>query len=807
MSVNTQQALLMAWQHHQAGRLPEAERIYRQVLDVEPRNADALGLLGMIALQVGNSGTAAELLGRAVALAPAHPDLVRYLGDAYLNLGRLTEAEACYRKLLTLKPDDAGAHNKLGTVLQALGRLEEAEGSYRQALAHKPAFAAGVHNNLGVLYMVRGRLHDAAAEFRAALAVDPELAEAHCNLAGVFHQLGDMDAAIKCCHQALAAKPSLARAHNTLGNIYLDQCRIGEAITSFRGALACLPDLTAAQINLALAMRANGEGLGALRVLFDGLASQPTSIPLRRALAEALQRVPLGSAGAQERAILASLCGDDAISMPYLTHAVASIVKGDTAFPALLRAVRGDEDPFACAPGAVDNWTRDSVLLSALPRMTFQDIELELALTGLRRRILLRALADGELRPTEVTARHEFICALARNCFLSGYAFFAAEDEAKMARDVDERLNAAMGRPTTDRSELESLLTLAALYRPLNLVTGCERLLDPVLAGWNAAFQPILREQLINRRRENEISGSLAVMTEVKDDVSRAVLKQYEDNPYPPWVSAGSPEPEIVEDIARRLRPGEQIGPFPRPVAVLVAGCGTGHQAVTAARHYRDCEILAVDLSRASLAYAARMAEQLGISNITFAQADILELGRLERRFAIIECAGVLHHMRDLMEGWRVLAGLLLPGGLMTIGLYSEQARGSIRAAHEFVRARAFNATADGIRRCRRAIIELPEGHPARGVTAFGDFFSLNGCRDLIMHVHEQTVTLPRVAQYLEELGMRFLGFSCDAWVLARFHDIFPDKAARTDLALWNRFEGACPSAFRGMYEFWCCKR
>ncbi|MGP0090776.1 MAG: tetratricopeptide repeat protein [Xanthobacteraceae bacterium] len=799
MNPKTQQALQIAWQHHQAGRLPEAEKIYRQVLSVEPLNADALGLLGMVALQGGNNETAADLLGRAVALQPAHPDLLRYLGDAYLNLNRLAEAEACFRKLLALKPDDAGADNKLGTVLQALGRLEEAESSYRRALAHKPAFAAGVHNNLGVLYMVQGRPHDAAAEYRSALAIDPGLAEALCNLAGVLHQLGDTDAAIKCCHQALAAKPKLARAHNTLGNIYLDQCRITDAIASFRSALSCLPDFSIARANLAVAMRTNGEGGEALQVLFSGLASQPTSIPLRRALAEALQRIPLGSAGAQERAILSSLCGDDSISTLHLAHAVASLVKGNTAFPALLGAIRGDVDPFTSTPGELDEWTRDSVLLSALPRMTFQDTELELVLTGLRRSILLRVWASGDFKS-------EFVCALARNCFLTGYAFFVADDEAKTASDVDDRLSAAMGRSTINPSELESLLTLVALYRPLKLVPGWERLLDSGLTRWSAALQPILREQLINGRRENEISATLATMTDIKDEVSRAVLKQYEDYPYPPWVSAGSSEPEMVEDIARRLRPGEHIELFPRPAAVLVAGCGTGHQAVAAARRYRDCNVLAVDLSRASLAYAVRMAEQLGVTNITFAQADILELDRIQRRFAVIECAGVLHHMRDPLEGWRVLSGLLLPGGLMTIGLYSERARGSVRAAQEYVRACAFEATPDGIRKCRRAIMELPQKHPARGVISFGDFFSLNGCRDLIMHVHEQTVTLPRVAQYLEELGMRFLGFSCDAWVLARFHDMFPAKAARTDLALWSRFEEANPDAFRNMYEFWCCK-
>ena len=140
---------------------------------------------------------------------------------------------------------------------------------------------------------------------------------------------------------------------------------------------------------------------------------------------------------------------------------------------------------------------------------------------------------------------------------------------------------------------------------------------------------------------------------------------------------------------------------FPRPVTVLVAACGTGHHAVTAARRYRDCEVLAVDLNRASLAYALRTADHLGVGNITFAQADILDLGRPERRFAIIEVAGVLHHMRDPLQGWQILFRLLLPGGPMAIGLYSEPARGNIAAARAYVRGAGFDATADGIHKCR----------------------------------------------------------------------------------------------------------
>ncbi|MEK7327813.1 MAG: class I SAM-dependent methyltransferase [Chloroflexota bacterium] len=90
---------------------------------------------------------------------------------------------------------------------------------------------------------------------------------------------------------------------------------------------------------------------------------------------------------------------------------------------------------------------------------------------------------------------------------------------------------------------------------------------------------------------------------------------------------------------------------------------------------FGDCDVLAVDLSRASLAYAVRMAERFGVTSVTFQQADILEMGELDRRFHLIDCGGVLHHLKDPLKGWRVLVGLLEPDGLMKIALYSSRAR------------------------------------------------------------------------------------------------------------------------------------
>jgi hypothetical protein len=201
------------------------------------------------------------------------------------------------------------------------------------------------------------------------------------------------------------------------------------------------------------------------------------------------------------------------------------------------------------------------------------------------------------------------------------------------------------------------------------------------------------------------------------------------------------------------------------------------------------------------------MTERFGVSNITYRQADILKLGALQRRFTLIDCSGVLHHLDDPMQGWRILIDLMEPDGLMKVGLYSATARQGISAAAELVRSMDFQPTPDGIRRARRAIMALPDEAPAKAALVCGDFFTLNGCRDLLMHVREHQFTLPRIAECLDDLGLRFLGMQGSAEVQRQFLEMFPDTNAVLDLDAWDRFEQAFPATFIGMYSFWCCRK
>jgi SAM-dependent methyltransferase len=211
--------------------------------------------------------------------------------------------------------------------------------------------------------------------------------------------------------------------------------------------------------------------------------------------------------------------------------------------------------------------------------------------------------------------------------------------------------------------------------------------------------------------------------------------------------------------------------------------------------------VLAIDLSLTSLGYARRKAAELGLTNVQFAQADILNLGALGASFDMIEAGGVLHHLGDPAAGWRVLAAMLRPGGVMHVGLYSELARADIRAVRAFIAERGYGQTAGDIRRCRQELMQFPDGTPARNVAKYEDFFTTSECRDLLFHVQEHHLTILAIRAMIEASDLSFIGFDGPAAQLYRQR--FPEDAAMTDLDRWHQLEIENPLTFTGMYQFW----
>ena len=181
---------IAAMAHHKAGALLQAEQGYRRVLSADPRQPDALHMLGVLAYQRGQNEAAVALIERAIAL---HANAATYhsnLGLALKELGQLEAAADAFRRAILLNPRAPAPHNNLGIVCTAMGRWEEALAGSEQALALQPD-SAEAHTNIGHVRRQQGRLEAAIEQYRKAISITPDFAEAHTSLAHALLQAGN----------------------------------------------------------------------------------------------------------------------------------------------------------------------------------------------------------------------------------------------------------------------------------------------------------------------------------------------------------------------------------------------------------------------------------------------------------------------------------------------------------------------------------------------------------------------------------------------------------------------------------------
>jgi len=409
----------------------------------------------------------------------------------------------------------------------------------------------------------------------------------------------------------------------------------------------------------------------------------------------------------------------------------------------------------------------EPLLVRMLEDVVIRDASLERVITDTRRRMLDEAL------PLHIMA------AVAHQCFNTEYVFDETAEEAAKV----ERLRDSLG-------SLHSYAAYAA-YRPLGTLQ------DAKLDGTPLAS--LARRQILEPMEEQRLAAEVPSLTDEKGGVSAAVRAQYEANPYPRWVRMQSSFAAApLRQIVKELFPQAEVPAVEKP-RILVAGCGTGQNAIATALRFAGASVLAVDLSRASLGYAQRKTLELGLKHIEYRQADILALGALEERFDLIECSGVLHHLEDPFEGWRILAGLRKPGGLMRVGLYSEAGRRAVLRARALIAAEGFTPDPGGIRACRAAIRNDPS---LVRIARNEDFYSMSGCRDLMFHVHEHRFSLPQVDSMIARLGLRFLGFEFpdSGATLTRYRAKFSQDS---NLENWHKLEQEFPDTFARMYQFW----
>jgi tetratricopeptide (TPR) repeat protein len=271
---DSREALALGLQYLRAGQFQQAEQVYRQVLETDPANADALTSLAGICLAQDRAVEAVAAFQQAVHVRPLSAELHNDLGVAFAQAGKSGEAAASFRQALQCRPDFAEAHNNLGIVLAQQGRLNEAIGSYQQALQIKTDYAEGL-SNLGLALATLGKLSEAVASHQRALEINPDFAAAQNNLRAALTAQDQLNREFINFRMNQWYLADDAVAYNELGLALKTQGRLTEAITSFQEAIRFRPDLTEAYNNLGVTLKDRGNADEAAASLRHALALNP----------------------------------------------------------------------------------------------------------------------------------------------------------------------------------------------------------------------------------------------------------------------------------------------------------------------------------------------------------------------------------------------------------------------------------------------------------------------------------------------------------------------------------------------------
>jgi tetratricopeptide (TPR) repeat protein/SAM-dependent methyltransferase len=826
-------ALRQALALHQQGRLAEAEPLYRRVLAKDRFEDQALNLLGVLCHQTGRDAEAVTLLQQAVSRRKRVPDYHCHLGLALDGVGRKADAEQAYRRALSIDPNHTSAMNNLGVLLLHTGRAREAVPLFEQAIARKPGYADAFNNlglarqrlgdaagslaayeqavalspnhavflnNLGSVLQVAGQHARAHAMLTRALELRPEYAEAMNNLGLLLHRMGQSPEALAWFARALALKPGYADALHNTGHTLHGLGRLADARRNYEAALAAEPGHVRAALDLASLDMREGDLDAATRRQWAVLRRTPNDAEARqsflRTLPFAKDRAFLAGQEAQVHELITDVLARDALPGAFVWPAASSVLKARPAWADL---------PATVSLAHLDALRAEPLLVALWPRDLCPETGFETRTCAIRSALLGAVGEPGAERFLDLA------CALALHVFLTEFVYDEADEETLAVATLEATFAAAPAPAALD----PLALAVYAAYRPLEAAP-----FSAALSSAGPALPPplaaLVRQTIDEPNDERARGAAVSTVTTIDDEVSLRVRAQYEENPYPRWRLATALGTRPWNEGFRARFPWLSDVPLTEPRRALVAGCGTGQQPIRLALSHAELEVVAVDLSRRSLGYAARKVADAGLADrVHLGHADLLklpeatDLGLFERAYA----SGVLHHLREPSAGLRAVLSRLAPGGIVNLGLYSRPARQRLNVVRRWAKDAGLTGELRDIRRLR-AQIKGQAADPAWAETAqFRDFYSASECRDLLLHVQEHQFDIPELKAFLAEAGLEFLAFDFDdPRIERRFrqeHASYPGgpEAALRSLDAWHAYEERHTETFVAMYQFYALKR
>ena len=670
-------------------------------------------------------------------------------------------AEKLYKEILTINPDHTEAIFHLGTLYSQIKKFSLAKPLLLRADGSNPN-NLNIKLNIGSLLFNTGEVDLALKYFDKAIEIQPNFILAYFNKGIILNSQKKYQDAVKCFEKVIEIDPKNINAYNVLGIILQE---IGE----FRKSLSYLKKSIEISPN---DLRVVNTLLNLLRSIKLSNLSDKNSSELVELFIFLFNKDTIDHNELFNNARNLIFFQDDQINFENLLKSGVSLLS--------------DKD--------IKKILNKKLFHLLLQKSLVRDKFLEKFLYQTRKEILLQI----HNKENSIEELYDFIASNAEQSFLNEYVVFQSDMEINIINDLKTKVE-------NDKNINELEILILACYLPLN----SSKIINNKLINYiseSPLFNDLIKLHIKDPLKEAELKKSINSFDDISDNVSKKVKEQYEENPYPRWRYTNiTPKNNFLSILNNAIRPNK-INTNNQNIAenVLIAGCGTGQQLVSKTS-YANSNIVAIDLSLSSLAFAKRKMQELNQKNIEFLQGDILSLNSLNKKFNVIECVGVLHHLKDPDEGLRILLNILEPKGYLKLGLYSEYARKHIIELKKFVQKHKFESNIRDIRNFRELAKNNNNDNSFKKINFNFDFYSTSSLRDLIFHVQEHRYTIPKIQDLLKKFDLEFLGFT-NSSIKKEYSKIYPEDLKNTSLENWNNFEINNQDIFIEMYQFWVKK-
>ncbi len=712
------------------------------------------------------------------------------LAKAYYEIGRYKEAISVVEQCINLDRKNANNYALKGYIQLKLKKIDKAEINFKKSIKLKKDFE-NAYIVLGSLYFANNNYNAAIQLFKSALKFLPNNHKIFNNLGFALIKLERFSESIRFLERSIQINQNNFDALNNLALSYLHLNEIDKSINISLKLNKLDPYNTVCLERLATLYKLKGNLQDSLICSSKAYEISPTKTNLQN-LASNISNIKFKSSEYCEKTanvFINILQEKDIISFKEITDPIISYLYSSEFFKKLI------------STNKIDLNLKDIKSLHLIPlflmlikKCMINDLKIENFIKLLRQKFLTNKKYSSEYKNL-----FPILEALSFNSFNNDYLYGISKKEEVLIEEIEVRLKSNFDINNED--DLYDFLCLS-WYKPVQKYSFTKKISNKI------EFKEIYEKFIINHSIEQNYLSKIPRITSSKDLVSKKVKSQYEAYPYPKWESIRIDylnNHELICNLEKyfNLRFQKVIDlSSDKQLEILVAGCGTGQESMNVALLFQKSKVIGIDLSLKSLAYALRKKHEYNIKNIDYYNLDILKLDKLNQKYDMIFCSGVLHHMENPSEGLSKLVSHLNYGGLIKIGLYSSKARRNIIKLRNKIKFKNINSS--DIIRYRNNLINKNNYH---ALLNFNDFFSLNEFKDLLFNIKENTFNLLEVREMLNEHNLKFCGFDS-----ANYKAINTFKNQKLDISFyhsfekWNEIEIQNPDLFSNMYQFWVQK-